>query len=108
MQGFFDSLRVELLGTGVDVLVVSPGFVATDIRARALGPDGKPVQVSKRDEGRDTMDVHTCVAQIVRAIERCDRELVMTAQARLGMFLKLVAPRLVDRMALRAMREKGS
>jgi short-subunit dehydrogenase len=108
MQGFFDSLRVELLGTGVDVLVVSPGFVATDIRARALGPDGKPVQESKRDEERDTMDVHTCVAQIVRAIERRDRELVMTARARVGMFLKLVAPGLVDRIALRAMREKGS
>lgn len=108
MQGFFDSLRVELLGTGVDVLVVSPGFVATDIRARALGPDGKPVLESKRDEERGTMDVHTCVAQIVRAIERRDRELVMTAQGKVGMFLKLVAPGLVDRMALRAMRGKGS
>jgi hypothetical protein len=52
--------------------------------------------------------VHTCVAQLVRAIERRDRELVMTARARVGMFLKLVAPGLVDRIALRAMREKGS
>jgi len=32
MQGFFDTLRIELRGSGVDVLVVSPGFVATDIR----------------------------------------------------------------------------
>jgi short-subunit dehydrogenase len=108
MQGFFDSLRVELLGTGVNVLVVSPGFVATPIRSSALGPDGKPVAQSRRDESRDTMDVHTCVAQITRAIERRDRELVMTARAKVGMFLKLVAPGLVDRIALRAMRERGS
>jgi short-subunit dehydrogenase len=107
MQGFFDSLRIELLGTGVDVLVVSPGFVATDIRARALGPDGKPLQVSKRDEDRDTMDVATCVALIVRAIEGREREVVMTAKGKVGQFLKLVAPGLVDRIALRAVRNKS-
>jgi len=50
MQGFFDSLRIELADTGVDVCVISPGFVATDIRARALGGDGKPVGVSPREE----------------------------------------------------------
>jgi short-subunit dehydrogenase len=108
MQGFFDALRVELLGSGVDVLVVSPGFVATDIRARALGPDGKPLGESRRDEGHGTMDLPTCVAQIVRAIERREREVVMTAKAKVGMYLKLLAPRLVDRMALRAVREKES
>ncbi|HEX8701571.1 MAG TPA: SDR family oxidoreductase [Myxococcaceae bacterium] len=108
MQGFFDSLRIELLGTGVDVLVVSPGFVATDIRARALGPDGKPLQASKRDENKDTMSVDECVALIVQGIERRKREVVMTTKAKVGMFLKLVAPRLVDRIALNAVREKGS
>lgn len=104
MQGFFDSLRVELLGTGVDVLVVSPGFVATPIRDSALGPDGKPVGRSRRDESQATMDVQTCVAQIVRAMDRRDRELVMTAKAKVGLFLKLVAPGFVDRMALKAMK----
>jgi short-subunit dehydrogenase len=107
MQGFFDSLRVELLGTGVDVLVVSPGFVDTPIRSRAVGPDGKLVAHIRHDESRDTMDVHTCVAQIVSAIDRRQRELVMTARGKVGMFLKLVAPGLVDRIALRAMRGRG-
>jgi hypothetical protein len=59
-----------------------------------------------RDERRDTMDVHTCVAQIVRALERRERELVMTARAKVGLFLKLVAPGLVDRMALKAMKTR--
>jgi short-subunit dehydrogenase len=106
MQGFFDSLRVELLGSGVDVLVVSPGFVDTPIRSSAVGPDGKPVTQSKRDESGDTMDVHTCVAQIVSAIGRRQRELVMTARGRVGVFLKLVAPGLVDRIALKAIRKR--
>ena len=107
MQGFFDSLRIELMGTGVDVLVVSPGFVATDIRARALGPDGKSLEESPREEKhKDTMDVHTCVGIIVKAMQRREREVVMTTPAKVGLFLKLLAPSLVDRIAARAVKEK--
>ncbi|MBJ6761602.1 SDR family oxidoreductase [Myxococcaceae bacterium JPH2] len=107
MQGFFDSLRIELLGTGTDVLVVSPGFVATHIRDAALGPDGTPVRESRRDESQRTMDVGTCVAIILRAMERREREVVMTASAKVAQVLKLVAPGLVDRLAARAVREKA-
>jgi short-subunit dehydrogenase len=108
MQGFFDSVRVELMGTGVDVLVVSPGFVATEIRARAVGPDGQPMMKSKRNESRDTMDVRTCVEQTVRAMDRRERELVMTTKGKLAQFLKLVAPGLVDRIARNAVKEHNS
>jgi short-subunit dehydrogenase len=107
MQGFFDSLRIELVGTGVDVLVVSPGFVATPIRSRALAPDGKAHGASPRDESRDTMPVEECVRQIVRAMERRQRSLVMTARARFALWLKLVAPGLVDRVAAAAVRERN-
>jgi short-subunit dehydrogenase len=107
MQGFFDTLRIELLGTGVDVLVVSPGFVATDIRARAFGTGGKSIGESPREESSGTMSVEECVRQIVRAMEKRQRELVMTTKGRLGMWLKLIAPGLVDRLAANAVREKN-
>jgi len=106
MQGFFDSLRIELRESGVDVLVVSPGFVATGIRERALGPDGRPLGESPRAEDRDTMDVETCVRRIVRAVERREREVVMMPRAKLAMALKALAPGLIDRMAARAIRTK--
>jgi short-subunit dehydrogenase len=106
MQGFFDSLRIELAESGVDVLVVSPGFVASGIRSRALGPDGKPLRASPRDERSDTMSLEECTSILVRAIEKRKREVVMTPKARLGLFVKLVAPQIVDRMAMRAVREK--
>ncbi|CAN5575807.1 SDR family oxidoreductase [soil metagenome] len=107
MQGFLDSLRVELVATGVDVLVVSPGFVRTDIRAKALGPDGKPREESPRaEENDDTMTLEECTAIIVSAIDRRKREVVMTTKAKVGMWLKLAFPKLVDRIAARAVREK--
>ncbi|WP_224249556.1 SDR family oxidoreductase [Hyalangium gracile] len=105
LQGFFDSLRVELLDTGVDVLVVSPGYVSTDIGVRALGSDGQPR--ATRDSVSDAMDAHTCAERILRAIDQRDREVLMTAKARIGVYLKLLVPGLVDRMALKAMRKRG-
>jgi NAD(P)-dependent dehydrogenase (short-subunit alcohol dehydrogenase family) len=107
LQGFFDSLRVELRRTGVDVLVVSPGFVATDIRATALGPDGERLTESPRDESRGTMSLESCVEQILDAMAHRRREVVMTAQAKVGMVVKLVAPGIVDRIAARAIGDPG-
>jgi short-subunit dehydrogenase len=108
MQGFFDSLRIELLGTGVDVLVASPGFVRTGIRDRVLGPDGNPLGASpRRESGGATMSLEECTRILVRAIDRREREVVMTAKARVGMWLKLVAPSAVDRFARKAVRERN-
>lgn len=104
MTGFFDSLRIELAGSGVDVTMVYPGFVATGIRENATGPDGKPIQVSPVREG-EVMSVEDCAARIVRAIERREREVVMTARGKMGLWLKLLAPGLVDRIARRAIEQ---
>jgi short-subunit dehydrogenase len=106
MQGFFDSLRIELYATGVDVLVISPGFVATEIRARAFGADGQARGTSPRAEDRETMSLEECVRQTLQAMQRRQRELVMTAKGRLGQWIKLLSPQTVDRLALRAVRER--
>jgi short-subunit dehydrogenase len=105
MTGFFDSLRIELAGSGVDVTMIYPGFVATGIRENATGPDGKPIEVSPVKEGQ-VMGVEECARRIVRAIERREREVVMTARGKIGLWLKLLAPSLVDRIARRAI-ERG-
>jgi short-subunit dehydrogenase len=101
MTGFFDSLRIELDGSGVTVTMVYPGFVSTGIRENATGPDGQPIMVSPVREG-EVMTVEDCARRIVRAMERREREVVMTARGRMGLWLKLFAPGLVDRIARRA------
>lgn len=99
MQGFFDTLRIELQGTGVDVLVISPGFVATNIRQRALGADGTALGQSPRDESRGNMPVDECVRQIIWAMERRKREHIMTMKGKVIPWAKLLIPGFVDRMA---------
>ncbi len=103
MQGFFDTLRIELRGTGVDVLVVSPGFVATGIRERALRGDGQLWGESPRDETQKTMTVETCVAQILKGMAKRQREVVMTPKGKVLPWAKLLVPGLVDALAARAM-----
>jgi short-subunit dehydrogenase len=105
MRGFFDSLRIELDGSGVTVTMIYPGFVSTGIRENATGPDGKPILVSPVKEG-EVMSVEDCARRIVKAIEGREREVIMTARGKMGLWLKLLAPALIDRIAKRAI-ERG-
>ncbi len=123
MQGFFDSLRIELMDTGVDVLVASPGFVDSGIRTRALGTDGKARGLvdnhgARSPEGRSggdtngvepgTMSLEECTGILTHAIDHRQREIVMTSKARLALWIKLIAPRIVDEIALKQVRGKGA
>lgn len=98
MAGFFDSLRIELADVGVSVTMIYPGLVATEVRERALGKDGKPLGKSHIEESK-SMSVEECVNQIIPVIEKRERELVMTAKGKVGLWLKLIAPGLVDKIA---------
>jgi short-subunit dehydrogenase len=101
MRGFFDSLRIELEGEGVTVTMLYPGFVATGIRENATGADGKPAKIDPVSKD-DAMTVEECADIIVRAIESRKREVVMTFKGKLGLWLKLIAPTVIDGIAKRA------
>jgi short-subunit dehydrogenase len=100
---FLEAVRIELLGTGVDVTVVYPGVVLTGIRVNGYGADGKPAGKSGLEE-KGGMTVEECARQIAAAMASRQRELIMTTQGKLGQWVKLIAPGLVDRMALRALK----
>ena len=102
--GFFDSLRVELRGTGVSVTVIAPYFVQSEIRKRSPGPDGRPIEASPVRES-EVMTAEECARQMMRAMERRQRMLVMSLKGKLLRWVKLVAPGLVDRMAAEAVRK---
>jgi short-subunit dehydrogenase len=94
LHGLGDSLRVELLGTGVGVTIYCPGFVNTEIRARAV----------ERHEGADEEKGWTpeqAALVLVRAIERRKREVVTPFFLRMVLRANLVAPSLVDRLLRR-------
>jgi len=105
LVGFFESLRIELAGSGVDVTLIAPDFVVSEIHRRALGPDGAPLGRTPMQEAR-IMSAAECAGLMVGAMRRRDRLLITSVRGRLGRWARLFAPALVDRLAARAIRER--
>jgi short-subunit dehydrogenase len=100
--GFLEALRIEAADHGVAVLTIFPGVVNTETRRRGWNGRGEPAGVSRLDEA-GAMPVDECARRIIAAMRHRRREVVMTAQAKVGLWLKLAAPSLVDRMARAAL-----
>lgn len=105
MVGFFESLRIELAGSGVDVTIVAPDFVRSEIHRRAIGPDGRPLGRTPMQESR-IMTAEACAVQIREAMERRERLRITSPRGRWGLRLKPFVPALLDRIAARAIRER--
>lgn len=105
MTGFFEALRAELRSAGVSVTTAYPGVVATQIRHRGYNAAGQAAGASGLKED-DAMSVEECARLILDGMQRREREVVMTFKGRLGRLLKLLAPGLVERMALNALKSE--
>jgi short-subunit dehydrogenase len=96
LQGFCDSLRMELYPHAVSVTVVSPYWVVTEFHEAQLNKDGKP----RGPQGRSLytnrmMTADQCARRILRAAYARRRELLM-APGTLAVWLRLLAPGLLD------------
>ncbi len=98
LHGFFDTLRSELKIKGLNVLLVCPGFVRTNISKNALVADG--THQGTMDEATDKGLTPEYVAEkIIRAIEANKAEIVIAgAREKLAVYLKRFAPALLRKM----------
>lgn len=99
--GFFDSLRIELAGTGVDVTVVAPDFVQSEILSRAVDASGKPLDTSPIDQTK-LLSSEKCARRIVKAMRRRQRLALTSERSAWARWGKLLAPGLVDRITARS------
>ena len=105
MTGFFEALRTELKDSGVSVTLAYPGVVSTDIRSHGLNAQGEIAGVSGLHE-ENAMSTQECARLILYGMVRRRREVVMTAKGKVGRWLKLLLPALVDRMAMAAVKSE--
>ena len=104
MTGFFEALRAELKPAGVSVTTAYPGVVATQIRYRGYNAAGQAAGRSGLKED-DAMSVEECARLIIDGMQSRQREVVMTAKGKLGRWLKLLAPGVVENLALAALKD---
>jgi dehydrogenase/reductase SDR family member 7B len=97
MHGFLEALRTEMRPHGVHVLLACPGFTASNIRSTALLADGRPQGDSPRDEAK-MMSPEEVAGHILRAVQKRQRDLILTGQGRLTVFLNRWLPGLADKL----------
>ncbi|MEG1036745.1 MAG: SDR family oxidoreductase [Mucinivorans sp.] len=97
MQGFLETIRIENLKRGVHVMVVAPGFTASNVRFSALTADGSAQGVSPRAEGK-MMSAEKVAQHIAQGVKRRRREAVLDFDGHATKWLRLLAPRWLDRL----------
>lgn len=76
LVGYADSLRSEVAGQGINVLVVTPGSVRTNVSRNALNADGSARGTSDKAI-EDGIDPNEVARLIWEAVERRAREIVI-------------------------------
>lgn len=99
LQGFSEALRAEVAKDGIDVLIVCPGLTQTNFSKNML----EQKALMQMDHLRG-MTSERVAHEILRALERGKREVCLTLQGRLLVFVSRFFPRLADRIAARKVR----
>lgn len=102
MNGFLNTLRLENIKRGLNVLVVHPGFTNSNIRNIALNKNGKPQKETPRNEG-EMMSAERVAQIIAKATLKRERDLILTPQGRLVVWLHKNFPGITDRIILHEM-----
>jgi short-subunit dehydrogenase len=97
INGFMEALRTELLRTGVLVMVASPGFTSSNIRVTALNKDGESHGETNMEEGK-MMSSEEVAERIVNGIAGRKRDIIMTGQGKLAVWMNKLFPALTDKL----------
>ncbi len=91
LHGYFDSLRFEVQDDGIDVTILCPGFIQTDISRNALTADGQPQNtMDEKTVGGLTTDQF--VTKVLKAIRKKKKEANIGKFEVMGVYLKRYLP----------------
>lgn len=101
INGFYDSLRMELTQAGVSITVIYPSWVVTEFHESMLDKDGN----QRGKEGRKIytnrmMTAEQCAQVVLKSAARRKREVLM-GSAPLALWMKLIMPGLLDRIIIK-------
>ena len=98
LNGFFETVAAEYYNDNIRVTIVCPGRVQTNISLYALEKDGTPH--GKMDKGQASgISVEKAGKQIVRAIEKQKREVLVGKKELLMVYVKRFFPGLAAKIA---------
>ena len=105
MDGFLNTLRLENMRNGLNVLIVHPGFTSSNIRKTALTKNGTQQKETPRNEGK-MMSSEKVAQIIVRATAKREKNLILTREGKLVVWLHKNFPNLTDRIIIHEMEKE--
>jgi dehydrogenase/reductase SDR family protein 7B len=97
LHGFYDSLRMEVEDRGLQITLITPGFIRTDISKHAVDAQGKPTGEMDENQAKG-MPVETCAQIMVDGIAAGKREFGVGGRELIGLKLVRFAPKLFARL----------
>lgn len=93
LEGFFNSLRIEL-NNQIDILMVSPGWIkGTELKQHALGKQpGKTIKPTSKQ----AISLETCCNEIINAMIKRKRDVIIPKKYSFLPWLKLFMPSFLD------------
>lgn len=105
LHGLFGTLRTELSGTGVDVMIVAPSFIDTPLRDHTLGGDGEVTDHPQSRVGA-MASAEDVAERIVWGIERRRSTLVLGRVGIITRYLNAIAPGTYERMMTKKLKSE--
>ncbi len=103
LHGHFDSLRAEMMmqEKNVDVTMVCPGFVSTNVSYNALGGDG--VATKTYDESNaQGLSPEEFAKRLIPRLEAREYEIIIGGKETLGVYVKRFLPNLFVKLIAKA------
>jgi len=101
LHGFFDALRMEHEKDNIDVTLVCPGFVQTDVAKNALTADGTH-QKSNDQATKNGLPVSLFCQKMINSIEAKKFEVYIGGKEKKGIVMKRFFPKLLHKLVLRS------
>ena len=101
LHGFFDTLRAELFDDNIQVLMVCPGFIHTNISLNAVTADGSKQGTMDNATGKG-IDPSVLAAKILKALKNGKEEIYVGGREVIGIYLKRFFPRILSRVVRKA------
>ena len=91
LHGFYDSLRAELFKDNIDITIICPGFIHTNVSVNALTGSGEALN-EMDDAHANGMPADVFALKMIKAIETKKREVYIGGKEKFGVLLKRFFP----------------
>jgi short-subunit dehydrogenase len=105
LHGLFETLRGELRGQGVQVMIACPGFTRTNLQSKALDGQGRVAAYPRTQVGREASPDQVA-DRIFQGAEKRKRRIILSPAGKFSYLLFQFAPVFYERLMAKKLGEE--